>query len=697
MSKIKFENIQCIKQGEIDLVKNKLNIKLGYNGFGKSSIAKGLELKINGEDMDVLAPYAGGTPSIILAESFTSCIVFNEEFVNNYLFAENEIDSNCFDIILHDKISEESFHKIELKTNDLKKSIGKSLNKMIEDFSLIGANIRYKETGALAFHGQSVVGKGFKYGGDVFVRGGVASLSKYTSMFSMGESPKWVKWFMEGKNYIQSNKCPYCMSNLEEHFLDNYADKITELFTDVDFGKNNKAKETILKLADYAPASDKSNIIQINTKSSVDPSDVAKTKLIHDTLQKEITKIQLIENIEKLSFNKRIDKKEIESTLNSCLLDVKYFKSVNTDLQKEAENVNRCITNLKTAIDDYVDVLEEFNSFLVGSIESSNKIINNTLKIAGIPYEFNISKDDDNHPIATIKSIETKLPVNEIKNHLSFGEKNALSLIIFGFLAKKQNNDLVILDDPVSSFDENKKYALMYYLFNKTNGFLKDETCLYLTHDIEPIIDFCFAKKNLIEPVISHFYIDGAIVKDRAITKTDIVSSIIYERDLINSSTEQLFKIIHLRKFCELSGISHSEPIYEVLSNAEKLRPTMEDRNGHLLDVSTQTTGLSEINKYIPGFNYSSFAGLYSDSKLISLYEDTHINNLEKLFVARILVSKYETICNLDNTIFNFLTKQYHIENMFIYCIRDVYTIPKYIFAILDEAIKNIKTHLRIA
>lgn len=692
MAKITFKNIQCIKGGEINIDKNKLNIKFGYNGFGKTSIAKCIEAHINNQDLAFLTPFSGGMPSITIEDSFTSCIIFNDDFINNYLFIENDIDQTRFDIILHDKESELKFNKIETETNDLKKSIGPSMQKMIEDLSTIKTNLRYKD--ATAFHGGCGVAKGFKGGADVLGKAKSPDLLNYNDMFSIPTSPDWIKWFLAGKDYINNNKCPYCRHELENDFLNKYDLKITSLFSNVDFAKNNKAKETILKLSEYASNTSRNSIVEINSKKNIEESDVSATKIVFDKIESEISKIQTLQNIDRISLNKKINKKEIENTLNNCFMDSKYFESVNKDLEEEANNINASIKKLMSAIDEYVAALEDFNSFLVKSIEESNKKINDTLKVAGIPYEFSISKDEDNNAIAVIKSLESKEIVTEIKHHLSFGERNAFSMIIFGFLAKKQTHDLIILDDPVSSFDENKKYALMHYLFNKNNGSLKNETCLYLTHDIEPIIDFNFANHNLIKPSISYLYLNKDEVKEKIITKQDLVCSVKHELSQVSSSTEDLFKLIHLRKYCELTADSKLNDMYEVLSNAEKLRNPMTKINGALLDADVQSNGIALIRKYINDFNYDAYIDTYNDLKLISLYESSKVSDIEKLMVARLLVSHHETASRLDDTVFNFVTKQYHIENMFIYAIKDFCSIPKYIFSILDEAVSNIKIML---
>lgn len=61
-----------------------------------------------------------------------------------------------------------------------------------------------------------------------------------------------------------------------------------------------------------------------------------------------------------------------------------------------------------------------------------------------------------------------------------------------------QRPDLIILYDPISSFDTNKKYAILRRMFKnigKRDVSLEGKTVLFLTHDFEPITDFIVVGK----------------------------------------------------------------------------------------------------------------------------------------------------------------------------------------------------------
>lgn len=78
--------------------------------------------------------------------------------------------------------------------------------------------------------------------------------------------------------------------------------------------------------------------------------------------------------------------------------------------------------------------------------------------------------------------------ISNVKSRLSYGERNAFALVLFMYSQLKENADLIILDDPISSFDKNKKYAIIAMLFRGEHSF-RGRTVMMLTHDFDPIVD----------------------------------------------------------------------------------------------------------------------------------------------------------------------------------------------------------------
>ena len=101
--KITIENCNNISKGVISLEEEKLNIRYGMNGTGKSTLSTAISLFSQGKPMDDLKPF-GSDDEIIPAISIDGDIqgvrVFNEDFVNNMVFKESTVIDNAFDVFI---------------------------------------------------------------------------------------------------------------------------------------------------------------------------------------------------------------------------------------------------------------------------------------------------------------------------------------------------------------------------------------------------------------------------------------------------------------------------------------------------------------------------------------------------------------------------------------------------------------------
>lgn len=90
--KIAIENCNNISKGVISLEEEKLNIRYGMNGTGKSTLSTAISLFSQGKPMDDLKPFGSDDeiiPTISIDGDIQGVRVFNEEFVNNMVFKES--------------------------------------------------------------------------------------------------------------------------------------------------------------------------------------------------------------------------------------------------------------------------------------------------------------------------------------------------------------------------------------------------------------------------------------------------------------------------------------------------------------------------------------------------------------------------------------------------------------------------------
>lgn len=208
-----------------------------------------------------------------------------------------------------------------------------------------------------------------------------------------------------------------------------------------------------------------------------------------------------------------INKEELEYFNNEIIFEVidKITKKINEIIEK--------ITDLqaKTAT---------LNTFIRNSINSSKEDINKFLETAGFNYKFDFDAPSENSSkTILIYKGEEDINVDNIDKHLSWGEKNAFALVLFMYYAISKKAELIILDDPISSFDSNKKYAIINRLFENRSDkkSFYGRTVLMLTHDFEPIIDFIINNKpNSGHAIAKYIKNTNNIVTEREIKKVMI-------------------------------------------------------------------------------------------------------------------------------------------------------------------------------
>jgi ABC-type uncharacterized transport system ATPase subunit len=105
--KITIKNCNSIDHAEIDLTKGSLNIKYGPNGLGKSTIAKAIVSHVRSDGtLNDLIPFKNRgkegveNPKVEGIDDLKSALVFDEEYVSQFVFQQNEVIKNSFDIFI---------------------------------------------------------------------------------------------------------------------------------------------------------------------------------------------------------------------------------------------------------------------------------------------------------------------------------------------------------------------------------------------------------------------------------------------------------------------------------------------------------------------------------------------------------------------------------------------------------------------
>ncbi|WP_225119431.1 hypothetical protein [Bradyrhizobium sp. BRP22] len=100
-------NCNSVDRAEISVLKGALNIKHGPNGLGKSTLAKAIVSQIRGDGtLGDLMPFKSRgkaeapPPSVQGIDGMGSALVFDDDYVQQFVFQKDEVLKNSFDIFI---------------------------------------------------------------------------------------------------------------------------------------------------------------------------------------------------------------------------------------------------------------------------------------------------------------------------------------------------------------------------------------------------------------------------------------------------------------------------------------------------------------------------------------------------------------------------------------------------------------------
>lgn len=705
MYNIQINNCNNIKNGNIKIEPNKLNIKYGINGTGKTTIANAIKYSLETENLQRLQSYySTDEASISINPQFNKILVFNEEFINQVVFVEDEVIENSFEVFLKTPDYEMKKRKLDEHLKILRETvvedneIAELKNKLVTingKFSRTSSG-KLSNTGAL----KSLLSKQNLYNIPL-------ELESYRPFIENKDNNiEWIAWVNKGDTFDKIGCCPYCSEKLKE----NHVQK-KEIFNKTYKKKDSQNLKEILELIQELKQfiSDEKYKELIKYIKNDTPDDVIKTIVNKLTIELDllISKLNSINDFGRKNIT-IADISDIEQQILYMEISVEMFEIFKGEkLLNILSKINEKVVQLKGEVSSLKKEMGELKGLLLATINASQKDINDFLKTAGINYEIKIQAEDEENSKTILKQCfsKEKSEVVNIREHLSWGEKNAFSLILFMYYAHMQNADLIILDDPVSSFDSNKKYAILHRMFKnmgKQQISLLNKTVLLLTHDFEPITDFIvIGKMSKDDAVASFVWNEDGIVKEQVIKPEDDVCIITKECHNIakQSNINIVSRVAFLRKLCELHNRQGEwNEAYEILSclvhGSEIRRKIANDTYIGMDDIEIQR-GMNKIREYIPEFDYEQLKDeIYTISGIKTLYKCE--NN------AYLKIQLFRALCEIagdnikltpfDDGWYKFIDETYHIENDYLHYldILKFNIVPNYICKEVEEIMNKL-------
>lgn len=377
---------------------------------------------------------------------------------------------------------------------------------------------------------------------------------------------------------------------------------------------------------------------------------------------------------------------------------------VNHALISELASAGKKVYVLNTTIDGVLNRIIQLrikisrqNALIRNIISRNQKEINDFLRYAGYHYTVSIEESEGKNYRLLLHYEDHREAINAVQAHLSYGERNALALLLFMYSIKRETPDLVILDDPISSFDGNKKFAIVNMLF-KEPGYLRGKTVLLLTHEFGTVVDMVHTMKRNFGAVSTAAFLStrNGVLQEQQIHADDIKAYPAIAEKNIAESTDPLNKLIYLRRLMEFEN--NKNDAWQLLSNVfhvgdgTREAPMKCIGNGIEIPMTPDEVqkGTEDIKKYILDFDYQmAYQRMEDQNLLISLYDSTEAN-YEKLQIYRLIFIGRP----MNVVVQKFVNETYHVENDYMFQLdpRIYDTVPQYIVDVCNQAINELRT-----
>ena len=673
MYTIQIENCNSIERAEISITKGVLNIKYGPNGLGKSTISRAILASVAKNDtLQNLKPFkyraltGQHEPVVYGTENIGSVLVFDDSFVSQFAFQRDEVLKDSFGIFIKTDEYLAAMQKIEELLAGIKSTFddNDTLSKAISDLTEVRDAFPVTQAGAI-----SKASKGYKaYGSGNKIENVPTHLKPFEDFIKSDQPGSWITWQTKGNAFLDlSENCPYCSLSLQEPEKKNIARQVSEEYDSKAIEHLIFLQAIISRLGKYFEQSCRENLEKITkSKLELSPEEVNFLSALRGDVETLLTKL---EGLRSISFFALRDVDKIEDEIAKLTIDLGLLTKLDSaETKSVVEPINAQLQVLSKIVGELKGRVNRHKAQIEKSIVENQKSINGFLKTAGYKYSVMIKPEADTYKMKLVHH-DYDEHIEAASKFLSYGERNAFALVLFMHQVLSEKPDLAILDDPVSSFDKTKKFAILNELFRGKSS-LRDNTILMLTHDIEPAIDIIRSVKGLfLHPrPTAHFLSSRAgIVSETEITESDIQTFAQVCSANIQNLGEEVIKCIYLRRHFEILDDFAEE--YNYLANLLHARaiPIIKTASG---DVAMSAVEILKaefgIKKMIPNFDYSAVLAIINNKTEMKHRFQSSTIGYDKLQLFRIYKAVHGTQGGGDDVLQKFVNESFHIENEYV-------------------------------
>lgn len=689
------ENCNNITQGRAIIVEGALNIKYAINGTGKSTISKAITAVVNQDDkaLDLLVPYQFANdpthrPKVMGVDNIHKVMTFDEAYIDQYMYQTDDLLKDSFEILVRTPDYDRHMAEIGQLLSEINESFQRNpeLDSLIQAFSSFIDGCGRSQTSIAA---SGPIYKAFGKGNRINnIPARLEAFSPYLSNTQEASNVKWLKWQVDGKKFLEiADQCPYCSGSIEHAKA-----KILQITEEYDSKAIEHLDKMLVLFGQLSPYFSEATREQIALITNNAGNMTTQQKRYLFEIKDQVNSVLvLLQGIKKLGFNSLKDVDRVVDQLRSYEINLELFGHLQSDLMRsKIDIINASLHHIVEKAGRLQGEVNQQNLLIQRTIRENSTAINNFLKCAGYKYAVSIEETAEHKYKLLLRPTSVDTKISSAKSHLSYGERNALALALFMFSAIKEDPDMVILDDPITSFDGNKKFALLNMLF-LSERCLKNRTVLLLTHDFNTVIDVISTMPYNFNPAPHGAFLStiNGVLEEKEISKANILSFKQIALLNIEADIDILNKAVFLRRLYEAEG--NKGLGWNLLSNLFHKRevPTIPDDNAtRNMTASEIADATAEIGQYITGFDYNQqYLRTQNTQTLIDAYHNSG-SNYEKLQIYRILYNE-----NHENPVVKkFVNETFHVENDFLFQLNpsEYETIPQYIIEECDEDIQSL-------
>ncbi|WBA58842.1 AAA family ATPase [Providencia sp. 21OH12SH02B-Prov] len=698
MLTVQIRNCNSIESAEIKITKGTLNIKYGPNGLGKSSIAKAIQATVSNDgSLQGLKPFKYRAvegefdPSVAGVEDINSVLVFDDTYVSQFAFQRDEVLKNSFDIFIKTDDFLAAMQEIELLFQGIKATFddNEDLSTAISDLKELRDAFGVTKTGTL-----SKASKGYKAFGLGNKIANIPDHLKPFEEFIRSEQPAtWIAWQSKGNSFLElSDNCPYCSSSFQETDKKEIAQSVAKEYDSKSVEHLSALQTIIERLGKYFNDACRESLEEI-TKSKVELS-LEETNFLSALRGDVETLIAKLEGLRSISFFSLRDVEKVEDEIGKLRIDLSLLERLNSEGTKTVvDPVNTKLSELAEKVGELKGKINKHKKLIERTVGENQDGINGFLKSAGYKYSVVIKSEADSYKMKLVHH-DHEEHIETATQHLSYGERNAFALILFMYQVLREKPGLAVLDDPVSSFDKTKKFAILNELF-RGKASLRDTTVLMLTHDIEPAIDVIRGVKRLFQhpkPTAYFLASKAGVVSEVEIKAENIQTFAQICVDNIRDNEDEVIKCIYLRRHFEIINDLGME--YNYLANllhARDIPILKSDTGGIKMDGQQIMDAELGIKKLIPTFDYAAVLAVIKDKAEMKRRFMEATVGYEKIQLFRIFKEVHGSANDEQDSILQkFVNESFHIENEYVMQLNPhkFDNVPEYVVMECDRVIQ---------